>query len=75
MRNNYKLLYHLYPEQGWMNDPNGLCFFKGYYHVYYQYSKEAVGGLKKISKLSQLSKSFERKCPQYLSPPTASLLY
>ena len=46
MRNNYKLLYHLYPEQGWMNDPNGLCFFKGYYHVYYQYSKEAVGGLK-----------------------------
>ena len=31
MRNNYKLLYHLYPEQGWMNDPNGLCFFKGYY--------------------------------------------
>ena len=29
-----------------MNDPNGLCYFKKYYHVYYQYSKEPEGGLK-----------------------------
>lgn len=46
MTTKHELLYHLYPKQGWMNDPNGLCYFKGYYHVYYQYSKEPQGGLK-----------------------------
>ncbi len=30
-----------------MNDPNGLCYFKGEYHVFFQYSPEDVqGGLK-----------------------------
>ena len=28
--------YHLMPQCGWMNDPNGLIFFKGQYHVFYQ---------------------------------------
>ncbi|MDO4490826.1 MAG: glycoside hydrolase family 32 protein [Lachnospiraceae bacterium] len=30
--------YHLMPLSGWMNDPNGLCYFKGEYHVYFQHS-------------------------------------
>lgn len=30
--------YHLMPPSGWMNDPNGLCWYKGNYHVFYQYS-------------------------------------
>ncbi len=39
---------HLEPPCGWLNDPNGLCFFGGYYHVYFQYSPEnAEGGGKK----------------------------
>lgn len=29
---------HLMPPVGWMNDPNGLCQFRGKYHVFYQYS-------------------------------------
>ncbi|KRM95075.1 hypothetical protein FC19_GL002168 [Liquorilactobacillus aquaticus DSM 21051] len=33
----YRQNYHIIPPQGWMNDPNGLCFFKGYYHVFFQY--------------------------------------
>lgn len=31
-----KRMLHLKPERGWMNDPNGLCFFKGLFHVFYQ---------------------------------------
>lgn len=33
----YRLKYHLMPDMGWVNDPNGLCQFKGVYHIYYQY--------------------------------------
>lgn len=30
--------FHIYPQAGWLNDPNGLCYYKGKYHIYYQYS-------------------------------------
>ena len=28
---------HIEPPSGWLNDPNGLCYFKGRYHAYFQY--------------------------------------
>ena len=42
-----RLVYHLMPETGWLNDPNGLCQFGGKYHIYYQYTPfEPTGELK-----------------------------
>ena len=29
--------FHLSPRTGWMNDPNGLCWYGGKYHLFYQY--------------------------------------
>ncbi|WP_049610640.1 glycoside hydrolase family 32 protein [Yersinia massiliensis] len=29
--------FHLAPQAGWMNDPNGLIWFDGYYHAFYQH--------------------------------------
>lgn len=34
----YRLNYHVMPPAGWMNDPNGLIYFKGKYHLYYQFN-------------------------------------
>lgn len=36
--------FHLEPPDGWMNDPNGLSYFGGEYHVYFQYSPKDPNG-------------------------------
>ena len=39
--------FHIAPPVGWLNDPNGLCQYKGIYHAFYQYSPfDEKGGLK-----------------------------
>jgi beta-fructofuranosidase len=30
--------YHFLPPANWMNDPNGPIYWKGYYHLFYQYN-------------------------------------
>ncbi|MHC6593400.1 GH32 C-terminal domain-containing protein [Arthrobacter sp. C152] len=34
----YRPYLHYTPRQNWMNDPNGLVYYKGVYHMYYQYN-------------------------------------
>lgn len=34
----YRLGYHAMGEIGWINDPNGFCFYNGEYHMFYQYN-------------------------------------
>ena len=32
--------FHFAPARNWMNDPNGLIFYKGKYHLFFQYNPE-----------------------------------
>lgn len=40
----FRTKYHIMPPVGWLNDPNGLCQFKGEFHAYFQYSPLNVNG-------------------------------
>ena len=34
----YRPQFHFTPAQNWMNDPNGLIYYKGQYHLFFQYN-------------------------------------
>ena len=34
--------FHFSPKKKWMNDPNGMVFYKGTYHLFYQYYPEDI---------------------------------
>ena len=38
----YRPQFHFSPEAHWMNDPNGLVYFEGEYHLFYQYYPDST---------------------------------
>ena len=43
-----RMTYHIQPETGWVNDPNGLCQVNGTYHIFYQYDPFDADGIFKL---------------------------
>ncbi|WP_373516964.1 glycoside hydrolase family 32 protein [Pricia sp.] len=38
----YRPQFHFSPESMWMNDPNGMVYTKGVYHLFYQYHPDST---------------------------------
>ena len=36
----YRPQYHITPESNWLNDPNGMVYYHGKYHFFYQYNPD-----------------------------------
>src|SRR5687768_14488439 len=37
----YRPQFHFTPKAHWMNDPNGMVYYNGTYHLFYQYYPDA----------------------------------
>ena len=41
-REAHRPQYHFSPRANWMNDPNGMVYFEGEYHLFYQYYPDST---------------------------------
>lgn len=38
----YRPSFHFTPQKGWMNDPNGMVYLNGLYHLFFQYNPDST---------------------------------
>ncbi len=60
--------YHLLPAHGWMNDPCGPLYWKGRYHMFYQYNSEPVSAVKLWAHATSSDMIHWRREPVALAP-------
>jgi len=41
-KEEYRPQFHFSPAENWMNDPNGMFFYEGEYHLFYQYYPDST---------------------------------
>lgn len=65
----WRASYHILPEYGLINDPNGLIYYKGEYHVFYQWNpKECNHGAKYWAHMKSKDLVKWEKLPVALEP-------
>ncbi|WP_227396344.1 glycoside hydrolase family 32 protein [Jeotgalibacillus aurantiacus] len=65
----WKPVYHIHPQYGLLNDPNGLAWFKGRYHVFYQwYPYGAYHGMKHWAHVSSENLAEFERHPVAITP-------
>jgi beta-fructofuranosidase len=60
--------YHLLPASGWMNDPCGPIYWRGRYHMVFQYNDAPISGVKLWAHATSLDMVHWRREPIALAP-------
>ena len=45
---DYRPIYHFTTKKNWINDPNGLVYYNGTYHMFFQYDPDSKAGNQKV---------------------------